>query len=197
MLKSITTRKSSPTMVTKITHYNNLTMRLSLWSVNPYSAQWTLVWNNRIYYLANPSNNWNKIQIWNLDTLLIFLAKIKRPSMFEPSLAEVVAGCGIRISGAPLDITTCSDHNECCCSIYETWQSELTYETWQSESCCSIYPKEALGDLPIGDLKWSWSWAGHKIAAYCAFSLILCCSYLTIPFLFSHVSFQSCSTTEY
>ena len=102
MLKSLITRKkSSPTMVTKITHYNNLTMRLSLWSVNPYSAQWTLVWNNRIYYLANPSNNWNKIQIWNLDTLLIFLAKIKCPSMFEPSLATVVAGCGIRISGAP------------------------------------------------------------------------------------------------
>lgn len=63
--------------------------------------QSTQVWSNRIYCLANPSNNWNNIQIWNLDTLLIFLAKIKDPSMFEPSLAAVVAGCGIRTTAAP------------------------------------------------------------------------------------------------
>ena len=133
MLKSLITRKSSPTMVTKIMHYNNLTMRLSLWSVHPYSAQWTLVWNNRIYYLANPSNNWNKIQKWNLDTLLIFLAKIKRPSMFEPSLAAVVAGCGIRISGAPLDITTCLDHNDL---LYRNHIIPNPYPSSLSQSHC-------------------------------------------------------------
>jgi len=129
MLKSITTRKSSPTMVTTITHYNNLTTRLSLWSVNPYSAQST----QGIYYPANPSNNWNKIQIWNLDTLLIFLAKIKRPSIFEPSLAPVVAWRGIRISGAPLDITTCLDHNDL---LYRNHIIPKPYPSSLSQSHC-------------------------------------------------------------
>ena len=144
MLKGLITRKSSPTVVTTITHYNDLTTRLSLWSANPYSAQSTQVllakkksstqvWNNRIYYVANPSNNWNKFQIWNLDTLLIFLSKIKRPSMVKPSLAAIVAGCGIRISGAPLDITTCLDHNDL---LYRNHIIPNPYPSSLSQSHC-------------------------------------------------------------